>query len=321
MLEDGDMRLTPLMVPFVVTLAVSVADAQVPAVGSVHIGVFGYRADGSINVSAWDTLPSTNALVFASGSGCRMGAGHREPPDHATDAWRFSGKVLSADASAAVVLLNWRRVLDQGSAAATESTVELTIQRGEKIVLDHIAAPAPTGCSATSVLFEAHYGSRPVAGSRATSPDEGPAAAATGRVRAYRVRLWFIGRRPGEPEQVISHPELVTTREASFAFPPVMSGWAGGNMRVFVTGSFEIRNGANGEEFVFNAQRRATPFGIGGLRDRPADIYGDSTLTMPLPGPDEVLAFEMPPIRLHGGAELPDRFSVRVQIAPRKLDR
>jgi hypothetical protein len=29
------------------------------------------------------------------------------------------------------------------------------------------------------------------------------------------------------------------------------------------------------------------------------------------------VSFEMPPIRLPGGAELPDRFSVRVQIRPR----
>ena len=322
------MRLTPLTIASVVTFAVSVAHAQAPAEDSVHVGVFGYRADGSINVSAWDTLPSTNALVFTSGSGCRMGAGYRQPPDHATDAWRFSGKVMSADADAAVVQLNWRRVLDQGRVAASQSAVELTIRRGEKVVLDHIAAPAPPGCSATSVLFEAHYGSQPVAvtvtandpgraGGQPPSSEEGDAAAVTSRARAYSVNLWFIGHRPGEPDQVIGHPVLVTTREASFAFAPVMSGGAGGNMRVLVKGSLEIRNGTNGAELVFNAQRRATPLGIGSVRDRRADIHGTSTLTMPLPGPEEVLSFEMPPIRLRGGAELPDRFSVRVQIAPR----
>jgi hypothetical protein len=36
-----------------------------------------------------------------------------------------------------------------------------------------------------------------------------------------------------------------------------------------------------------------------------------------MPGPEEVLSFEMPPIRLHGGVELPDRISVRLQIRPR----
>lgn len=324
------MRLTPLMTSFVVAFAVAGADAQVPPQESVHVGVFGYRPDGSVAVSAWDTLPSTNALVFTSGSGCRMGAGYREPPDHATDAWRFSGKVVSADADAAVVQLNWRRVLDQGSVAASESAVELTIQRGEKVVLDQVAAPAPPGCSATSVLFEAHYGSRPlavvvranepagaIAGGKPTPSGGGNAAAVTRRVRAYSVNLWFFHSAPGEPDQVISQPVLVTTRQASFAFPPVAIDGAGGKMRVFVTGSFEIRNGANGEELVFNAERRATPFSIEGLRDRPADIHGTSTLTMPLPRPEEVLSFEMPPIRLHGRAELPDRFSVRVQIRPR----
>ena len=33
-----------------------------------------------------------------------------------------------------------------------------------------------------------------------------------------------------------------------------------------------------------------------------------------MPGPDEVLSFEMPPLRTADGATLPDRFSIRVRV-------
>ena len=247
-----------------------------------------------------------------------MGAGYREPPDEATDAWRFSGNVLSADAEAAVVQLTWQRVLGQGSAAATESSVELRIRRGEKVVLDHVAAPASPGCSATTVLFEAHYGSRPMAiivrpGMAAGSRRE---RAVGESLRPYTMNLWFVRTAPGQPEEVLAQPVVVISKEAAVAFAPLTLEAPEGPVVVRVTGSFDITKGSSGEELVFVAARTITP-ASGSPRDGAAQIQGTSKVTTPMPGPEEVLSFEMPPIRLHGGAELPDRLSVRVQITRR----
>jgi hypothetical protein len=44
-------------------------------------------------------------------------------------------------------------------------------------------------------------------------------------------------------------------------------------------------------------------------------MTGTSTTTNPMPGPDDVLSFEMPSIRLlNGGPALPDQFAIRVRI-------
>jgi hypothetical protein len=37
-----------------------------------------------------------------------------------------------------------------------------------------------------------------------------------------------------------------------------------------------------------------------------------------MPGPEEVLSFEMPPITLNGQQAAPDQLSVRLTIAPRR---
>src|SRR3954471_22791478 len=88
----------------------------------VQIGVYSYRADGSLMGSAYDTPPSLASTVYVSGSLCQMGGGSKPLPPSAAYAWRFKGTVLSTTPDEAVVQLEWQRVLDRGQAVAGPGT-------------------------------------------------------------------------------------------------------------------------------------------------------------------------------------------------------
>jgi len=66
---------------------------------------------------------------------------------------------------------------------------------------------------------------------------------------------------------------------------------------------------------IFSTARRVIPTSRG-RSTRDAVTLGTTRVTHRMPGPDEVLSFEMPPVKL-SGQEAPDQFSVRVKITPR----
>lgn len=72
------------------------------------------------------------------------------------------------------------------------------------------------------------------------------------------------------------------------------------------------------ERLVFSTARtiRFAP-ASGPPRDQAPPRAGSSQIVERVPGPEEVLAFEMPPVALKGGRVLPDRFAVRVRVTPR----
>ena len=143
-------------------------------------------------------------------------------------------------------------------------------------------------------------------------------ASATAGPGLFDVNLWLVRSVPGQPDQVTHSTLRMNQDGASFAFPPVAIATAQGSAMVQVTGSFAVTKNESGEEqLVFSTNRRVTTTAAGQPRDRFRDVQGSSRTTNPLPGPDDVLAFEMPAIRLDGH-EAPDRFSVRVKIAPRR---
>ena len=152
---------------------------------------------------------------------------------------------------------------------------------------------------------------------------EGSAVSAATGSGLFDVNLWLVRSIPGKPDDV-THSLLRMNQEgASFAFPPVAIATPGGTTMVQVTGSFAVTQADNGEQqLVFSTNRRVTnrrdtTTTVGQSRDRAGEVQGTSRTTNPMPGPDEVLSFEMPPIRLNG-QEAPDQFSVRVKIAPRR---
>ena len=329
----------------------------------VQIGVFAYRADGRPSGSAFNTAESnTTTTVFASASFCQLGAGYRALPAMAAHAWRFTGKMISANADVAVVQVEWQRIMDQGTAVTgAPTTVQLTLKAGERELLDS-AVPESTGeCSATNAVtkavFEARYIPLDIGVVRRPSAAAGTAASGGGiarggggtgertgtsvgagsgsgggggisGVRAGRavggqansdpdllhVELWLVHSVPGGEEQTV-YQTLRSSREgAMFAFAPRSIQTSEGAITVQVTGSFSTRESPAGTRLIFATERRVS---FGPVRGASTDEQGTSRLTQPMPGPDDVLSFELPPLTgAHGRPSVPDQFAVRVRIRP-----
>jgi hypothetical protein len=339
--------------------ALAAAQTQSQREPVVQVGIYGYRADGTIGVSAGDSAErgpelGTTVYLMAQPQRCGMGAGNRRPPADAADAWEFTGRVLSATREEAIVQLNWRRLVVQGRTVnGDESSTQLTLRVGESVQLDQ----ATPGCETVSVAFEAKYVPRfsgvgqPAGGGAGGRVSVGPAGGmaavnmagggrGSGPARSvpvaqaggegggvkigadsssgeFDVNLWLVRSLPGQPDEV-RHSLLRMNQEGvSFGFPPVAIATARGTALVQVSGSLAVTRSDAGAKLVFATSRRVTTTTAGQPRDHFRDVQGSSRTTNPLPGPDEVLAFEMPLISMDG-QEAPDKFSIRVKIAPHR---
>jgi hypothetical protein len=360
--------------------AIGAAAAQKPAEPVVHIGLFNYGQDGRVMGAAYENDQSAlRSIVWTSRTGCQIGAGNGKPPAAATDAWDFAGQVISSSVEGAILRLDWRKTIDDGKPlAGTATSQQLTLTKGQPVVLDSITPLAP--CAGTAVVFEARYdvdfiqqriGNLPKRGGggggmgAATGPVSGSgggfatgigvgsgsgsgggrtaggvvsgsgsgggltvssasstSAAQTGPM--YNVELWFIHTVNGR-EEVMAHPTMKMNREgASFSFNPIAITTAkGAPAMVQITGRLRVATSDTGEEQLqFTTFRRLTSSDRGvtppltvSVRDGAVQVDGSSNLAHPMPGPEEVLAFEMPPIRTRDGSVVADQFSVRLRIA------
>jgi hypothetical protein len=104
---------------------------------------------------------------------------------------------------------------------------------------------------------------------------------------------------------------------AQYAFAPVSIETPRGTMNLQVTGVVRVTSDESGaSQLVFSTMRRLkfAP-AAGGSRDALPSTIGSSTTTNPMPGPDDVLSFELPPLpAANGQPAVPDQFSIRVRI-------
>ena len=132
-----------------------------PSEPVVQVGLFSYHADGTAAGSAFGTADRLESTVFASGSLCQLGAGYSDLPAMAAHAWKFTGRVISANAESAVVQLEWQRIMSQGATVTEAPTsVQLTLKAGDRVLLDSVAPQTARGCSVTNAGFEARYMTR-----------------------------------------------------------------------------------------------------------------------------------------------------------------
>jgi hypothetical protein len=89
-------------------------------------------------------------------------------------------------------------------------------------------------------------------------------------------------------------------------------------LNVRVQGTIEVGTSAEGERRFYFSANRSISFAPTNRppRDGAPLVEGSTKTTVPLPGPDEVLSFEMPALRIPGGAALPDRLSIRIRLTP-----
>jgi hypothetical protein len=148
-------------------------------------------------------------------------------------------------------------------------------------------------------------------GVRVGSPGQGAAL--------WDVNLWLVRNLPGKPADS-THSVLKMNRDgASFAFAPVVVSTSRGDAVVRVTGSLAVVVGANGEEQLkFTTRRQVSPAGAPAPMDSSMGSNGSSTVMYRMPAGQDVLAFEMPPVYVQGAEPVPDVFSVRLSVVPRR---
>lgn len=331
------MRISTLAAVWVVFLhAPAVVLAQPAATeGTVQVGVFGYRADGS-SASAYDTDPSLDSRVYASGKLCQFGAGYREAPAWAVHAWRFSGRVLSKTADEAVVQLTWQRTLDSGSEIPLPEHVnQLTLRLGDRVTLETVHG-GDSACS-TNVSFEVRYMPRSAEAIRALRTGAGAigshargtdgtgvggasvragvdglnAGQARDRGSWMHADLWLVHSAPDRKDEVIHQLVRAPQEGADFAFAPISIATPRGPVVVQVSGSFGVADAhltfvaSRSVKYLFQSGRNGVP-----------DIQGSGRTVNALPESGDVLSFEMPPIpSAPGGAPLPNQLALRVRIA------
>ena len=137
------------------------------------------------------------------------------------------------------------------------------------------------------------------------------------------VDLWLVHGAPNHADEVLHETIRATPAGAAFAFAPIRIATPQGALTVRVRGSVAIAPAATaGRQFVFAADRQVAfaPSNRPG-RDQAPEAEGGTRITSPLPGPDDVVSYEMPPLRLlSGGPSVADRFAIRVRVTPVKLE-
>ena len=322
--------------------------AQSPAQPSdpiVQVGLYGYDADGRHSAAAYETPPELKSTVYLNRARCVFGAGNSPAPADATDVWQFSGKVVSATSEQAIVQLDWRRMVVQGHPTdGNQASQQLTLHAGEIVQLDQAGIDSRTPCATGSVAFEARYTprffgmgqisggmrggiarsgatvgnvsvvTRPAGGSGMSGGASQPAAGAT-----YEVDLWLVRSLPGKPNEVNHSVLRINESGGSFTFAPITVPTNSGSAVVFVGGLLRVVRNSNGEDqLLFTTSRRVMTSGsdVPPPGNRP-DSVGSTRIIDRMPGPEEVLSFEMPPITLNGQPVAPDQLSVRLKIKPR----
>jgi hypothetical protein len=321
---------------------------------TVQVGLFTYRADGSTAASATTggVLGPFEGNVFAN-SPCAVGSSSKEPPPAARNAWRITGQVIDISSDAAVVQMEWQRSKQGGEATTGPTGSErLTLQNGTPVTLDSVWADATGSCNVVRISLEARIAPRPFigrgsgggvglgggagvgtgGGSSRGGAGTGAGAGFTGSARiggagspgadpTYDVELWLVHQPATGDERVVQAKPRFKGNWFQFSFLPLRIDTPRGVLNVEVGGALSIATGTAGEkELTFSTRRAVTYTGADGNAHvfvKAPEASGGSESKMPMPGPTEVLSFEMPPLQIPtGGPALPDRLSIRIRIRP-----
>ena len=320
-----------------------------PAV--LQVGIFSYGPDSQPQAVAYTTGLSSESFQYV--AGCEIGSGNRPVPDRATDAWRVSGSVERLNEEEAVVRIDWQRVRAGGTAVtAPGGSVQLTLHSGDRVPLDSATPEPSAGCGGRTIGFEARFAQRPgwvrVAGhgpltespavtimrgagsgggagwgtgSGATTGGSGGGGgsvrqpANANESKEFSADLWLVrtDSRNEKPEFNLQGLILEKVRgTAPFSFSSFTIDTPGGLLTVQISGSVQVTNERGPTELVFTASRNIRSQTSTPNRDATSAV-GRSTTRNPMPGPDEVLSFELPAIRT-ANVTVSDQYSVRLRI-------
>jgi hypothetical protein len=262
-----------------------------------------YQPDGAVSVETATLSNAESSLVYIYGrrSVCDTAiAGAAEPTD-AGFGWRLTAHTVSRSASDMVVSVDWRRLWDRGQKVANgpAGTVQLTLHPGDRIALDHIPnAVGGDTCRAVGMGLEVRLARVSPAAPLASSGVVLPLGAVEPGAPALDADLWLVHTQPSGVQQVLHQRVRLQAGGGAFSFAPVSFTTARGDVAVELMGSLRrLHASAAGEFLLVSMGRHITggPAPAGGLG-------GTTSSLVELPGPADVLSFEMP-----GSTEVPAR--------------
>lgn len=259
-----------------------------------------YQPDGKTSVEHV-TLPDTpgSVHVYSRRAICDTAtAGATEPAD-AGFGWRLTAQTINASPSAVTLSLHWQRIWDGGRKIQNgpSGTVQLTLQMGTRIPLDHIPNPSPTdACRAVGLGLEVK-----LARTTASPPSNttlAPVGSVAGGAAALNADLWLIHTAPGGTSQT-HHQKVRLEREGmtAFGFAPVTVTTPRGDISVELIGSFRRYIAPGAQEYLSVAMSRR--FSGDPL---PTGLVDGTETIFPLPKPDEPILLQIPAGSRAGGA-------------------
>lgn len=321
----------------------------------IYSGLFAIRPDGSSSSFASQTGEDVGAdlggtLYLSPCNSMGAAGGGREVSAFATDIWLMSGRVLELTDQYASVHVGWKRTRRNGlDETSPEQSVTLTLKRGERHNIETISVPATGSCDARTASLDVVFGSRQQltgitdeadarGGGRSSAGAAGTGYAQGGRARAgsgggaltlgasgvtspqlerLTADLWLVRSTPGQPDETQHLASQLIPMPVAYSFPPVTIQTAAGPITIKVEGTMEAGLSPDGQRrFHFSAGRTVTSStSTRPARDPKPLVEGSNKVTFAIPEGDEVLAFEMPPLRTPDGTTLPDRLSIRVRIS------
>jgi hypothetical protein len=131
--------------------------------------------------------------------------------------------------------------------------------------------------------------------------------------------LWLVRTDKSQPEKPDFNLQGLVLQAvrgtADFAFSPFTVDTPAGPVSVQITGALRVTTDDGSPQLIFTATRTVRYSPAGSNRDATSAVTGTSTTRNPMPGSDDVLSFELPPIRVpNDTAMLPDQYSVRLRI-------
>ena len=260
-----------------------------------------YQPNGTVSVETTPLLTGapTSIYAYSRSSMCESARAAAAEPRDAGFGWRVTTQTVSTSATDVVVSVDWRRLWDRGSATRNgpSGTVQLTLHPGDRIPLDHIVNTSPTdACRAVGMGLEIRLGrvvpAAPPAGM--ILPLGAQEAGVTGALDA---EVWLLHTLPSGVEQVQHQTIRLPAGGAAFTFAPEKFTTTVGDVAVELTGSFRRYRAPTGGEFLLVSLSRI----VNGASAPPAGITGTTSSLVALPGPSEVLSFEMPNGGMRGG--------------------
>jgi hypothetical protein len=255
----------------------------------------------------------------------------------------------------AVVQIDWQRVRAGGrTVTAPGGSVHLTLHPGDRVPLDSATTEPTVLCAARTIGFEARFAPRPgwvraprrgganesssvtivrgggSGGGVGSGTGAGAGASASGGGDSIRrpasandskelsAELWLVRKDAASEKPEFNLQGLVLDKlqgVTPFSFSSFSIETPSGPVTVQISGSLQVTNERGPTELVFTASRSVHSATSRPTNKATANFSGNSTTRNPMPGPDEVLSFELPPIRLpNSTTTLPDQYSVRLRI-------